>query len=213
MVKDKQTPKGRGGGGWGRGGGGRGGRGGGRGEGGAGGVGSSTTAMEFNELDWDIRKIRKEMDYLGSPYMTWKERKDLENKKIVSLGGKPPKRQRLPLSIARKVMKNQKKREEKLLRENPMVECVGGKLGRSGKQSMERRKPEDMVLRSSEGSFRNGVLDVKRLLHDPAPPSRAEADNMIPLGKKRGGKNDRGKKKGGNKDRGKKKGGGKKKHH
>lgn len=77
--------------------------------------------------------------------MTWKQKKDLENKKVVSLGGKvcsftplllqhilssqvpcmnfvslvkqPPKKQRLPLSVARVSMKNQKDREEKLLQE------------------------------------------------------------------------------------------------
>ena len=81
----------------------------------------------------------------GSSHMTWKQKKDLENKKVVSLGGKvcsfmplllqhilssqvpcmnfvflvkqPPKKQRLPLSVARVSMKNQKDREEKLLQE------------------------------------------------------------------------------------------------
>ncbi|KAL9260865.1 hypothetical protein AKJ16_DCAP21680, partial [Drosera capensis] len=80
---------------------------------------AATTGKEFNELDWDIKKIRKDIDFLGSPFMTWKERKDLENKKAVSLGDKPPKKQRLPLSMARAVMKNQKKREEKMLIEVP----------------------------------------------------------------------------------------------
>ncbi|KAL9259108.1 hypothetical protein AKJ16_DCAP26701 [Drosera capensis] len=77
---------------------------------------------------------------MRSPFMTWKERKDLENKKAVSLGDKPPKKQRLPLSMARAVMKNQKKREEKilgggfkltaydsLLPQNPLLARLGGR--------------------------------------------------------------------------------------
>ncbi|KAL9273660.1 hypothetical protein AKJ16_DCAP27599 [Drosera capensis] len=109
---------------------------------------AATTGKEFNELDWDIKKIRKDIDFLGldlssfggfhgSPFMTWKERKDLENKKAVSLGDKvrifsslgdkPPKKQRLPLSMARAVMKNQKKREEKMLIENPLLARLGGR--------------------------------------------------------------------------------------
>ncbi|CAA0821381.1 Unknown protein [Striga hermonthica] len=119
--------------------------------------------------------------------MTWKQKKDLENRKVVSLGGKPQKKQRLPLSVARVMMKKQKEREEKMAQE-----------------PVERRRPEDRVLKSSEGNFRNGVLDVKHLLRSPAPRPQAEDNNS-------GRSHGKGKrKKGGKKGHGKKKSGGKK---
>lgn len=79
--------------------------------------------------------------------MTWQERKELENRKVVSLGGKvllalnclifivpmkledlqglsflclpsqPSKKQRIPLSIARGMMKKQKERQHKMMQE------------------------------------------------------------------------------------------------
>ncbi|GAB2246167.1 hypothetical protein Droror1_Dr00001660 [Drosera rotundifolia] len=172
------------------------------GEGGREAEAAATTVKEFNELDWDIKKIRKDIEFLGSPFMTWKERKDLENKKVVSLGGKPPKKQRLPLSVARAVMKNQKKRVEKVLIENPLLARLGG---RNTKQTVDRRKPEDSVLRSSEGNFRNGVLDVKNLLRSAAS---TDTDHMKPPPskgwQKKGGKN--------KKNHGKNKGCGRKRH-
>ncbi|KAK4356197.1 hypothetical protein RND71_025168 [Anisodus tanguticus] len=53
----------------------------------------------------------------GSAHMTWREKKELENEKVVSLGGKPQKKQRLPLSVARVMMKKQKEMEEKMQEE------------------------------------------------------------------------------------------------
>nr|POE95758.1 hypothetical protein CFP56_43436 [Quercus suber] len=106
--------------------------------------------------------------------MTWKEKKEMENRKVIALGGKPTKKQRLPLSVARPMMKKRKEREQKMLEERLILGQFGGKSSSSGKRSMGRRKPEDRVLKASEGHFRNGVLDVKHLLHSaPAPaPSR-----------------------------------------
>lgn len=78
----------------------------------------------------------------------------------------------------------------------------GGKHG--AKRSAGRRKPEDRVLKSSEGHFRNGVLDVKHLLH-PTPSRESDSGTHVVTykGKKKGG---------GKKNGGKKKGGGKKRH-
>lgn len=88
----------------------------------------------------------------------------------------------------------------------------GGKSSSSGKRSMGRRKPEDRVLKASEGHFRNGVLDVKHLLHSaPAPtPSRGSGSgtHLFSDGKKKG----KGKGKGKGKKNGGKKGGGRKRH-
>ncbi|XP_031262826.1 uncharacterized protein LOC116122800 [Pistacia vera] len=157
--------------------------------------------METKEEEMDLRKIMKDIEFLGSSHMTWKERKELENKRVVSLGGKPPKKQRLPLSVARVPMKRQKEREQKLQEERAILGRFGGKFAGS-KKPMEKRRPEDRVLKSTEGRFRNGVLDVKHLLH--GTPSR-NSDPGTPMGgkgKKKGrGKKHHGKKKGGNKKR------------
>ncbi|CAK9160451.1 unnamed protein product [Ilex paraguariensis] len=134
----------------------------------------------------------------GSSHLTWKERKELENRKVVSLGGKAPKNPRLPLSVARVMMKKQKEREQKMLQESSILERFRGKLG--SRKPIEKRKPEDRVLKSTEGNFRNGVLDVKHLLR-PAGPR--ESDNCSHGGNK-------GKKKKGGKKKGGKKGGGRK---
>ncbi|KAJ7964960.1 Axoneme-associated protein MST101(2) protein [Quillaja saponaria] len=70
--------------------------------------GPSRGPIELEEQDLNIRKIVEEIVILGSSHMTWKNRKDMENMKIVSLGGKPAKKQRLPLGVAGPMMKKQK---------------------------------------------------------------------------------------------------------
>lgn len=74
-----------------------------------------------------------------------------------------------------------------------------------GKRVAERRRPEDRVLKATEGNFRNGVLDVKHMLQPSAP--QASNDK----GRQATGKGK--KKKGGNKGQGKRKSGGSKKRH
>ncbi|KAI3709682.1 hypothetical protein L2E82_39448 [Cichorium intybus] len=61
----------------------------------------------------ESKSILKDIEYMGPYHMTWKEKKALENKKVVSLGGKPSKKQRLPLSVAWVQMKKQKERDQK----------------------------------------------------------------------------------------------------
>lgn len=161
--------------------------------------------METKDEEMDFRKIMKDIEFLGSSHMTWKERKELENKRVVSLGGKAPKKQRLPLSVARVPMKRQKEREQKMQEERAILGRFGAKFA-GPKRATERRKPEDMVLKSSEGHFRNGVLDVKRLLQ-PGPSRDTESRKH--MGGKGGNK---GGKKGKQKNHGKKKGGKKKRH-
>lgn len=156
--------------------------------------------------------------------MTWKERKELENQKVVSLGGKPPKKQRLPLSVARVQMKKQKEREEKMLemreQENMVLGRFGG--GSGARRTVERRKLEDRVLRSTEGHFKNGILDVKHLLSRAPSRDDGSSSHMVNKGKKHSGKRrddgsssdmvTKGKKHSGKKNKGKKKGGGRKRH-
>ncbi|XP_009629745.1 uncharacterized protein [Nicotiana tomentosiformis] len=163
--------------------------------------------MDMKETKMDFKSILKEVEYLGSAHMTWKEKKELENKKIVSLGGKPQKKQRLPLSVARVMMKKQKEREEKIQEENLILGRFGGNSGSSSRKAAGRRRPEDRVLKSTEGHFRNGVLDVKDLLKPSAPKAPKAFDAKQSFASK--GK----KKKGGKKNKGKKKKGpGKKRH-
>ncbi|CAB4278476.1 unnamed protein product [Prunus armeniaca] len=146
-------------------------------------------ATEIQKMD--MRKISKQIELLGSSHMTWKQRKELENRKVISLGGKPPKKQRLPLSIARVVMKNQKEREKKLLEQNMVLGRFGGNFSGGSRRSMEKRRPEKAI----EGRFRNGVLDVKHLLH--AAPSRDRSSGALVFkeDKKGNGKQNKGKKK------------------
>lgn len=170
------------------------------------GGGRSKSCMELNGIELDFRSIMKEVQHLGSSDMTWKERKDLQNKKVVSLGGKAPKQQRLPLSVARPMMKNKKAREEKMLREAVLLgHCGENMVVKTTKQPVEKRRPECGVLKSSEGRFKNGILDVKHLLK-PAPTPRD--DNQGPPMASKGGKKKTKKKKGGKKNNGKRKGGG-----
>ncbi|XP_030447211.2 uncharacterized protein LOC115670153 [Syzygium oleosum] len=158
---------------------------------------------EMGGPELDIRTIMRDVEFLGSSRMTWKERKELENKKVVSLGGKAPKKQRLPLSVARPMMKNQKKREEKMLQENMILQRFGGKSSSwsSTGRLEERRKPEDRVLKSIDGNFKKGILDVKHLLQ-PTPSGDSENNKRTSFrgkGKKKAGKKSRGKKRGGKK--------------
>ncbi|GJV79393.1 hypothetical protein Tco_1515263 [Tanacetum coccineum] len=80
------------------------------------------------------------------------------------LMSKAPKKQRLPLIVARVTMKKQKERDQKTLQENIILGQVGGSRGNRIKRTSDSRKPEDRVLMSTAGHFRNGVLDVKGLL-------------------------------------------------
>lgn len=168
--------------------------------------GSSSRFMELDGEKLDIKSILKDIEFLGSSHMTWKEKKELENRKVVSLGGKPPKKQRLPLSVARVTMKKQKERDEKMLQESSILGRFAGKLGGGTKRVEKKRKPEDKVLKSTVGNFRNGVLDVKDLLRTGGAPkdSVGGGGSFSNLGfnmgnKKKGGKKNKSKKGGGHK--------------
>ncbi|CAJ1938121.1 unnamed protein product [Sphenostylis stenocarpa] len=126
--------------------------------------------------------------------MTWKERKKIENRNIVSLGGKAPKNQILPLSVARPMMKKQKEREQKMLQERLILGQLGGKLGGSSKRSAGKHKPENKGLKSSEGHFRNGILNVKHLLNLAPSRDHQTGTNMSNTWKGKGGKKRQGKK-------------------
>jgi hypothetical protein len=48
---------------------------------------------------------------------SFKERKKIENHRVVELGGKAVKKHRTPLSVAKPALKNQKKREQRKMEE------------------------------------------------------------------------------------------------
>ncbi|PIA28562.1 hypothetical protein AQUCO_06800014v1 [Aquilegia coerulea] len=157
---------------------------------------SKLVDSEGNELD--VKQLLKDIEFLGSSRMTWKERKDVENRKIVSLGGKPPKQHRTPLSVARISMKKQKDKEQKM---DKMLGHSGGRSASSSNKVVERRKAEDMVLKSSEGHFSKGVLDVKHILRQDKyggneRSARPIGDSMFTGGQKKKGSKQKGKKKG-----------------
>ncbi|CAI9116241.1 OLC1v1017337C1 [Oldenlandia corymbosa var. corymbosa] len=165
------------------------------------GSGRGSTAQSMNNGDQrlDFKSIMKDMEHIGYSHMTWKQKKELENKKVVSLGGKPPKSQRLPLSVARVVMKKQQEREAKRQQENLILGRFTGSHGRDSKKT-DKRKPEERVLKSTTGVFKNGVLNVKNMFK---PSTSKPIDEGCPpvfdkKKKKKGGKKKGGKKGGKN---------------
>ena len=70
----------------------------------------------------------------------------------------------------------------------------GGKHGGSSKKSVGKHKPEDRGLKSSEGRFRNGILDVRHLLNSAPSRDHESGTNMSSKGKKKGGQAKQGKK-------------------
>uniref|UniRef100_A0A199U982 Uncharacterized protein n=1 Tax=Manihot esculenta TaxID=3983 RepID=A0A199U982_MANES len=48
----------------------------------------TSDTMDSKDRDWDFKKVMKDIEFLDASHMTWKERKELENQKVVSLGGK-----------------------------------------------------------------------------------------------------------------------------
>ncbi|XP_047332691.1 uncharacterized protein LOC124936251 [Impatiens glandulifera] len=165
-----------------------------------------TSDMGLNDQSMDIKSIMKDVEFLASSHMTWKQRKDLENRKVVALGGKPVKQHRLPLSIARVAMKKQKERDQKMQQENLILGRFGANNGNGSRKVQDKRKSGgDKGLRSTtQGHFRNGILDVKHMINQPTAP-RENDQNPGPLRK---GKTNNGNNK---KNKGKKKGGGGKK--
>ena len=84
--------------------------------------------------------------------------------------------------------------------------CFGGKYGEGFERSESKRRPEDRVLKSTEGNFRNGVLDVKHLLHQAPSREVHIVPDMFSKGKNKGSGKEKGKGKG-KKNKGKKSGG------
>ncbi|KAF8099709.1 hypothetical protein N665_0238s0037 [Sinapis alba] len=128
--------------------------------------------------DMSFKNIMKDVQQFANTHMTWKDKKALENQKVTQLGGKPQKKQRLPLSVARVQMKKQKEREEKMLEQNRIFGRFGGQFGGAAtkKPAEKKRKPEERVLKSTFGNFRDGVLDVKDLLRSGSSSRSNDGD-------------------------------------
>ncbi|XP_048636710.1 uncharacterized protein LOC106451272 isoform X2 [Brassica napus] len=130
-----------------------------------------------DDPDLSFSKIMKDVQlFASSLHMTWKDKKALENQKVTGLGGKPQRKQRLPLSVARVQMKKQKEREEKTFEQNVIFGQFGG-TSRKKPAADKKRKPEERVLKSTFGNFRGGVLDVKDLLRSGGSSRTNDRDN------------------------------------
>ncbi|KAK1258324.1 hypothetical protein QJS04_geneDACA025056 [Acorus gramineus] len=150
--------------------------------------GSSTNRAESNDEEMDIWKLLRDVQFVGSSSMSWKERKALENRNVVNLGGKTPKKHRVPLSVGKVAFKNRQQREHEKLQEEQIL----GLFKRNKSSRAVNRKPEERVLKTSEGHFKKGVLNVKHLL-EPATTKGSELNRQkVSKGKRKGS----GKKKG-----------------
>ncbi|KAJ0815795.1 hypothetical protein HanPI659440_Chr00c31g0737331 [Helianthus annuus] len=48
----------------------------------------TSTYMNMKSTRMELKSISKDIEYMGPSHMTWKQKKALEKKKVVSLGGK-----------------------------------------------------------------------------------------------------------------------------
>ncbi|KAL6627161.1 hypothetical protein ACP70R_030887 [Stipagrostis hirtigluma subsp. patula] len=144
-----------------------------------------------DEPNIDIGKLLKDVELFGAS--TFKERKQIQNRKVVELGGKAIKKHRTPLSVAKPAMKNQKKREQRKVEEEKLLGIFRKRDNKNSKA--QKARPEDRVLKATEGRFRNGILDVKHLLAPPKPSGREAPEPKMRKGKKGKGKQKGGKRK------------------
>ncbi|XP_031493316.1 uncharacterized protein LOC116259600 [Nymphaea colorata] len=97
----------------------------------------------------------------GSSQMNWKERKKIEDQNVVSLGGKCG----LSLSLSKFYL--------------PPCFFLGvvDQIPWKYTSKSQKNRPEDQVLKISQGNFRNGVLNVKHILRKDEAASRVEVHN------------------------------------
>ena len=82
--------------------------------------------------------------------------------------------------------------------ESSMQEKLLGIFRKRDKNSKaQKTRPEDRVLRATEGHFKNGILDVKHLLSAPKPSGRDAPEPKMRKGNHKG----KGKQKGGRRKR------------
>ncbi|BBH02403.1 hypothetical protein Prudu_012948 [Prunus dulcis] len=100
-------------------------------------------ATEIQKMD--MRKISKQIELLGSSHMTWKQRKELENRKVISLGGKKYSCV-LALETASKEAETSSKYSKSGNEESKEREKNCWNSGGS-RRSMEKQRPENRVLK------------------------------------------------------------------
>eukprot|EP00252_Welwitschia_mirabilis_P021674 TRINITY_DN561_c0_g1_i10.p1 TRINITY_DN561_c0_g1~~TRINITY_DN561_c0_g1_i10.p1 ORF type:complete len:197 (+),score=47.60 TRINITY_DN561_c0_g1_i10:103-693(+) len=123
------------------------------------------TKKRSNEIassveDENFGKVIKEVNTLGIKQMSWKERKAIENQKMVALGAKPSKNPRMPIALGRAIKKKREREHQAMMNEEII-------LGRPKQQTKKTDKHirKDRGLLASEGIFRDGILHVKPLKH------------------------------------------------
>lgn len=105
-------------------------------------------------------RIFKEVEELGVSQMPWKKRKAMENHKVLTLGGKPLKNIKTPISLGKMIRKKQERMKEEAIKNE---EILLGKPAKRAKKTEYIRKKEDQGLMASEGYFKQGILHVKPL--------------------------------------------------
>ncbi|CAN6478760.1 unnamed protein product [Victoria cruziana] len=139
-----------------------------------------------NGEEKSFRKLLKAVELLGSSQMGWKERKKIEDQNVVSLGGKPKKNCKMPITLGRNIINKRQKKEEQLFQEGLVDRMPRKYMTNKG----HKNRPEGQVLKISQGNFRNGMLDVKHILRKDEAASGVEDHNHVAgKGKKRGKKN------------------------
>ncbi|MCO5605904.1 hypothetical protein L7F22_060090 [Adiantum nelumboides] len=122
----------------------------------------------------EFKQIFKEVEKLGTSQMSWKKRKEIETQKIVSLGAKPEKGQKMPVAMGRNI----KRKRERMEEQKRQDELASGLLAtKRAKKGVEKPAASDRGLKASEGVFRGGVLYVKPLLtktEENTQPSRGK---------------------------------------
>ncbi|CAM6127923.1 unnamed protein product [Calypogeia fissa] len=172
----------------------------------------ATTAEAASDADasrkQEFRQILEEVQKLGTSQLSWKERKELELKKIVALGAKPAKSFKMPISMGLTI----KRKREKLEAEKVEQDILSGFLpAKRKKKTAPRDSSDDKGLRLSEGKFKGGVLYVQKPEAKAAVGEKRGRDRALDRvfneggSKRAGGKSKRGKGKKGGKKGGKRK--------
>ncbi|KAL8108407.1 hypothetical protein AgCh_024754 [Apium graveolens] len=105
---------------------------------------ASSSSMDLTSPNMDIRSIMKDIEsFVSKKHMTWKERKELENKKVVSLGGK--KHVTMPMLFIALACEEAE---------------ITSKRSTSANEEAERKRAEN-AIRGSQKSKSKEVLDMK----------------------------------------------------
>ena len=128
---------------------------------------SSTTSTEQQQQSGgehkkEYQKIRNEVQQLGQSGASKKEKKQLQEQYLVSLGCKPEKKEKIPMKIFASMKKTHAKRAAKKEAEERRNELVTvKKASTKTKSGGERKRTFDLLSNLSTGRERNGVVYVQ----------------------------------------------------